>query len=108
MEVLAKSLLNFVSSNFLRSFGARSHEASLGCEICGVSYGISHYLLICDDDCCSRLDLVSELLSKFGVETDSGSQLLGFNRPALTGHTHPSAGLPSGRELTRFASAAFE
>jgi len=39
--------------------------------------------LIRDDHCCSRLDLICELLGKLGVEMNSGSQLLGLDRAAF-------------------------
>src|SRR5436190_23876912 len=77
-------------------------------KICGVSCWLPHDGLICDNHCCSWLDLVRELLGKLGVEMNSGSQLLGLDRPTFAGHTHPSACLASRRELTRFAGAAFE
>jgi hypothetical protein len=78
------------------------------CEICGVWDRISHYLLIRDDDRGSRLDLVSELLRKLGVESDSRSQILRLNGTAFATHAHPSARLASGRKLTRFTATAFE
>ena len=66
-----------------RSFAAQSHEASIGCKICRVSFWIPHDRLIGDDDCCSWLDLVYELLGKLSVETDSRSDVVRFNRSAL-------------------------
>src|SRR4029453_14915585 len=50
-----------------RSFAARSHEASIGCKICGISCWVPHDRLICDNHCCSWLDLVYELLGKLSV-----------------------------------------
>src|SRR5438876_1742168 len=81
---------------------------SVGCEICGVRDWISDHWLIRHNNCCPRLQLVCELLGKLGVETDSGSNLLGFDGPAFAVDAHPSAGLASGRELTWFAGAAFK
>src|SRR5918996_1215923 len=74
---------------------------SVGCKICGISCWVPHHRLICDDHCCSRLDLIRELLSKLGVKMNSRSQLLRLDRAAFAGHTHPSTGFASGCELTR-------
>src|SRR4051794_1228053 len=47
-------------------------STSVGCEICGVRDGIPHHWVISYNNCCSRLNLVCELLSKLGVEMNSG------------------------------------
>src|SRR2546430_4228862 len=83
-------------------------SSSVGCEICGVRDWISHHWLIRHNNCCAGLQLVCELLGKLAVKTDSRSDLLGFDGPAFTVDTHPSAGLASRRELTWFAGAAFK
>ena len=43
---------------------------------------ISHYLLVCDDDRCAGLNLIGELLRKFGVEPNSRSNLFGLDEGA--------------------------
>src|SRR3954470_4706480 len=69
---------------------------------------LSHDRIIGDDDRRPRLELVSELVSKLGTETQSRFQRLGVDGATLTRHPHPTRFLVIWREPAGLSGGAFK